>query len=793
MSVFLVVVATKWLPRLRIHLNFFYIHLIRLGKKWKTYFLENCAWTDEKKDWLGVKPPINYFNRPGKLLEISEKHLRKYFFDQSILGKSLPTLRDQGQELPLIASEFCVEKTIEANKCKIVNPDDTITEDNTARIGELNRKISTWKGVTTVARKNLKLLEAKMVVDIPTVEARMAKYEGHFSDISRTSVAEQIESSDGDEQQILQQQKEQTAFLYLYNTSYHALFRCKKYKELPVDHRIKIAKQMVLCLNCLNKHKQECRYSRCSQYGEPHNSLLHSSAGTGEPVSAMTARLPSSQVMTAAVVNVINKSSSSEQCRVLLDTGASANFITEELATKLKLPRKPCVLPVGTLSEMATFTKGVVTATIKSRHNGFQKELSFLTVPRIADLIPTSFVRREALKIPANIRLADPDSYKPAPIDMLIGTGPTLSFLCTGQIDLSYPGGPDLYLHKTQMGWVIGGSIQVSPAARSIQCHHATPEFKLEKVWEVEEVPKAKTHSIEKQQAVDHFKGHYTRDSTGKYTVALPFNSKKNLLGNSYNMAFRRFQSLERKFSRDPELFKAYSDNIEEYLKFNYLTEVRDPSDTGYYLPHHAVVKKNSLKTTVRVVYDGSAKTTTDISLNETLLVGPKLQKDIFWQVLHFRTHLYALTGDIEKMFLQFGVREEDRRYQRILWRNNSGRVAVYELNNVTFGLSSSPYEAVQCLQQLAEDEAQTFQVATRIVKQNMYVDDLLCGFDSRHDAKYARDEITQLLAQGGLTIKHWASNDPRLLQGLHAESIHQKLQLNDEATLKTLGIYWDA
>ncbi|XP_015122818.1 uncharacterized protein LOC107045171 [Diachasma alloeum] len=258
-------------------------------------------------------------------------------------------------------------------------------------------------------------------------------------------------------------------------------------------------------------------------------------------------------------------------------------------------------------------------------------------------------------------------------------------------------------------------------------------------------------------------------------------------------MAFRRFQSLERKFVRDPELCKAYSDTIDEYMELTYLSEVRDPSNTGFYLLHHAVIKKDSVKTKVRVVYDGSAKTTTDISLNETLLVGPKLQQDIFWQVLHFRTHLYTLTGDIEKMFLQFGVRKEDRRYQRIMWRNSHGKVAIYELNNVTFGLSFSPYQAVQCLQQLAEDEAHHFPVAARILKQNMYVDDLLCGFNSIREAKQAREEITQLLARGGLNIKHWASNDPRLLRGLPPDSIHQKLQLNDGSTLKTLGVYWDS
>ncbi|XP_063989940.1 uncharacterized protein LOC135169134 [Diachasmimorpha longicaudata] len=205
--------------------------------------------------------------------------------------------------------------------------------------------------------------------------------------------------------------------------------------------------------------------------------------------------------------------------------------------------------------------------------------------------------------------------------------------------------------------------------------------------------------------------------------VALPFNEKQHLLGNSYGIALKGFHSLERKFNKDPELFKQYSATMNEYVQLNYLTKVEKPADTKFYLPHHAVIKKDNIKSKIRVVYDGSAKTSTGISLNESLMVGPTLQEDIFWLVLHFRTHQYALAGDIEKMYLQFGIKKEDHRYQIILWRDENADIAVYELNNVTFGLSSSPYQAVQCLQQLADDEAHHHPVAARVSKKHMYVD----------------------------------------------------------------------
>ncbi|XP_063989941.1 uncharacterized protein LOC135169136 [Diachasmimorpha longicaudata] len=49
------------------------------------------------------------------------------------------------------------------------------------------------------------------------------------------------------------------------------------------------------------------------------------------------------------------------------------------------------------------------------------------------------------------------------------------------------------------------------------------------------------------------------------------------------------------------------------------------------------------------------------------------------------------------------------------------------------------------------------------------------------------------MLARGGLNMKHWASNEPKVLEGLPPDAIHQQLQLDDGSTLKTLGVYWDA
>lgn len=50
---------------------------------------------------------------------------------------------------------------------------------------------------------------------------------------------------------------------------------------------------------------------------------------------------------------------------------------------------------------------------------------------------------------------------------------------------------------------------------------------------------------------------------------------------------------------------------------------------SGFLLPHHAVFRESST-TIIRVVFDGSAKTSIGRSLNDVSLTGPVVQSDLF-------------------------------------------------------------------------------------------------------------------------------------------------------------------
>lgn len=123
-------------------------------------------------------------------------------------------------------------------------------------------------------------------------------------------------------------------------------------------------------------------------------------------------------------------------------------------------------------------------------------------------------------------------------------------------------------------------------------------------------------------------------------------------------MAIQRFKKLEKRFERQPKLKQEYADFMREYLDLRHMREIQEKdaewkASPQYYLPHHCVVKETSTTTKLRMVFDASSKTTSGISLNDVLMVGPVIQQDLFSILLRFRGFKYVLVADIAKMYRQ--------------------------------------------------------------------------------------------------------------------------------------------
>lgn len=152
-------------------------------------------------------------------------------------------------------------------------------------------------------------------------------------------------------------------------------------------------------------------------------------------------------------------------------------------------------------------------------------------------------------------------------------------------------------------------------------------------------------------------------------------------------------------------------------------------------------------------MFDASHKSSNGLSYNDTLLVGPTIQDQIFEHLIRFRFPEFVIMGDVEKMYRQVWLHPDDREKQRILWYVN-GELKILRLNTVTFGVSASAYLAIRTMHQLADDESHEFPRAAKILKNNMYVDDFLTFADSVSEGREIRKEVTEVLNRGGFNIR---------------------------------------
>ncbi len=118
------------------------------------------------------------------------------------------------------------------------------------------------------------------------------------------------------------------------------------------------------------------------------------------------------------------------------------------------------------------------------------------------------------------------------------------------------------------------------------------------------------------------------------------------------------------------------------------------------------IIQDTSSSTKVRVVFDASMKTSSEISLNEILIVGPNVQQpDLFSTIIRFRLRKYTFVADIDQMYHQIKIIPSHSSFQRIFSRENVDElIGVYELSTVTFGTSAAPYLATCCLKKLGEE-----------------------------------------------------------------------------------------
>ena len=590
----------------------------------------------------------------------------------------------------------------------------------------------------------------------------------------------------------------------------HALYQCPKWLKMNYQQRLDQAKARKLCHLCLTPgHTTEtCRSKyKCYECRLPHSITLH--PPQSPLVAVVSPELEAATMMTAQVL-LTGPRGNSIKARAMIDPGAAISLITSKAAQQLNLPLTKANLRFsGVSGAPCKPAKHCTEMNISNLEGTKTLQLKAAVVPIVTELIPAQEMAPiDDLPHLAGLQLADPTFHIPGQIDILLGAKVFVDIL-TKQMVKGFDGEPAAM--ETIFGWAIVGAVRslekyntpmpVGVALLRPEDQILTDHFKQYWMSEQPEEPIRSISSIE--QEVQQL---YTQDTVYDkkkklYTVKLPWDNAAPPLGESRVQALKRFHANEASMEKKGKLSECQA-VIQNYLDLEHaeLVPASEPLPPRInYLPYHYVMKNSSTTTKIRAVFDGSAITSSGISLNNSLLVGPTLHPTLVRILLKFRHYPVAITADISKMYRAVGLDKESRDVHRFLWRSNTNQaVQDFRMNRVTFGISASPYLAVRTLQQTALDHGSKFPEATKHILGSFYVDDLIAGAETEEKATQLYSEIRQILSKGGFNLCKWRSSSASVLHSIPTElqeTLHTKEVKNEHhpSQPKALGLEWDS
>lgn len=508
----------------------------------------------------------------------------------------------------------------------------------------------------------------------------------------------------------------------------HKLHSCLLFKGKSLDERRKYIKEKNLCYGCLKPghSAKDCRYRHvCEICKKKHPTCLHdfnydrekqvtNPNQSNEELTATTlslnAKTNEQGVSTSMIVPVWVSSElhpgKEQLVYALLDTQSDTVFIDQDISNGLKAKSTPVKLKLTTmLGKDAVMTSKRVSG-LKVR-GYYSSELIELPPAYTKDCIPVNRAHIPScetarqwnhLKVIVN----EIPQQLECEVGLLIGYNCSKA-LAPKQVILG--GEDEPYAVRTALGWsVVGPTVSNNDALTiSTICHRVT-------VKELPEVTPAKALKILESDFKDDNKENRSvsqddiffintlkegiyKNKEGHYEMPLPFKERPHLPDNKH-MATVRLENLKGKLQKNPKYKEQYTKFMSEVIQNGDAEEAHSEAKEGekWYIPHHGLYHPQK-PDKLRVVFDASAKYKGN-SLNDHLLSGPDLLNNLNGVLLRFRRHQVALLCDIEKMFHQFHVYEDDRDYLRFLWWKNgnlSAEPEEYRMKVHLFGATSSP------------------------------------------------------------------------------------------------------
>ncbi|XP_048002346.1 uncharacterized protein LOC125238899 [Leguminivora glycinivorella] len=162
--------------------------------------------------------------------------------------------------------------------------------------------------------------------------------------------------------------------------------------------------------------------------------------------------------------------------------------------------------------------------------------------------------------------------------------------------------------------------------------------------------------------------------------------------------------------------------------------------------------------------------------------------------LLRFREWEFAVTADIQEMFLQIQLRREDRHSQLFIWRGSRRDVTpwTYQLNRVCFGNISSPFLAHSVRNRNATDNKDRYPDAVYDIHNNHYMDDYVASYETERELISTATQVRLAHAEASFRLRSYASNNELLMRNIDPEERATGPSHLGEKQQTVLGMTWD-
>ncbi|UYV81333.1 hypothetical protein LAZ67_20000811 [Cordylochernes scorpioides] len=520
-----------------------------------------------------------------------------------------------------------------------------------------------------------------------------------------------------------------------------ACFRCLKY-----GHLSKFCKVKTSCTSCGELRHSRIMCPRKNQNATPARGMMRDETLTN--LTTPVVLLPTLRV-------TIRGKCKERMGRILIDTGSQRSYVLQDTAEEMgyECSKKESLrhsLFGGSNTEL--YEHGVYDIRLSNLDGSYGCNFEALSQDVICDSVPRVHQGKWMQDLSAHdIELTD---LHRGPLEILIGAD-IAGKLLTGE-HRRLPSG--LVAVQTRLGWTLMGKIPATEEETSVSglCTTSLLTSDLENLWRLEAIgiSDARQDDSIQKETEEYFARTISQDCEGRYQVALPWIRERELLTDNRDVAEKRLANVRKHLVNTGNLAE-YEDILEKWLRNKIIERVIDNKREGvHYLSHRPVFKENSPTTKVRPVFDASAKKKGKLSLNDCLERGPNMIETIPRILNKFRKSEIGVSSDIEKAFLQIGIREEDRDYLRFLWYDKEGNVMVLHHARVVFGITTSPYLLLATLFHHLNKAPEHWQETAELLRESLYIDNCVASFSKVTDMEKFVDEAQRLLASAHFNLR---------------------------------------